>query len=94
MNKALITAIVLSAGKGNRMQCSLPKSLHPVAGQPILVRILTALKRANVNETRVVINEEHNYLIQPITEAFKGQLYFQNEKKAQRQQYQVLDWIN
>ena len=82
MNKALITAIVLSAGKGSRMQCSLPKSLHPVAGQPILVRILTALKRANVIEIRVVINEEHSQLIQPITEAFKAQSYFQNEKKG------------
>ena len=40
MNKVPITAIVLSAGQGSRMHSGLPKSLHPVAGQPILARIL------------------------------------------------------
>ena len=75
-----ITAIVLSAGKGSRMGSSLPKSLHPVAGQPILARILIALKGAQVDEIRVVINEEHKNLIQPVAEAFKAQVFFQNKK--------------
>ena len=80
MNKTVITAVVLSAGKGSRMHCSLPKSLHPVAGQPILARILVSLKKTNVDDIRVVINEEHNHLIQPVAEAFKAQVHFQNEK--------------
>ncbi len=80
MAQRFITAIVLSAGKGSRMRSSLPKSLHPVAGQPILARILLSLKRAKVDEIRVVINEESKRLIQPVAEAFKAQVFFQDEK--------------
>ena len=82
MSKAFVTAVVLAAGKGRRMQCSLPKSLHPVAGQPLLARILIAMKRTDINEVRLVINEEHRRLIQPVAEAFKAQIYFQGEKKG------------
>lgn len=80
MTQIFITAIVLSAGKGSRMRSSLPKSLHPVAGQPILARILTTLKMAKVDDIRVVINEEHRHLIQPVAEAFKAQVFFQDER--------------
>lgn len=80
MTQTFITAVVLSAGKGSRMHSSLPKSLHPVAGQPVLARILASLKKAQVDEVRVVINEEHKDLIQPVAEAFKAQVFFQNEK--------------
>lgn len=80
MAQKFITAIVLSAGKGSRMRSSLPKSLHPVAGQPILARILLSLKKVKVDEIRVVINEESRHLIQPVAEAFKAQVFFQDEK--------------
>ena len=80
MAQKFITAIVLSAGKGSRMRSSLPKSLHPVAGQPILARILLSLKKVKVDEIRVVINEESKHLIQPVAEAFKAQVFFQDEK--------------
>ncbi len=80
MDRKFITAVVLSAGKGSRMGSSLPKSLHPVAGQPILARILATLKSVKVDEIRVVINEEQRHLIQPVAEAFKSKVFFQNEK--------------
>ena len=82
MNQTYTTAIVLSAGMGSRMHSSLPKSLHPVAGQPILARILMALKKVKVDEIRVVINEEHKHLMQSMVEAFKAQVFFQDEKKG------------
>ena len=77
-----ITAIVLSAGQGSRMKTSLPKSLHPVAGQPLLARILQALKAAGAADIRVVINEEHEHLMRPVAEAFKASVYFQKQKKG------------
>ena len=77
-----ITAIVLAAGTGSRMHSSLPKNLHPVAGQPILSRILSILKKTGVNEIRVVINKEHKNLMQPIADAFKAKVFFQSEKKG------------
>ena len=82
MTKIPITAVVLSAGTGSRMASSLPKSLHPVAGRPILARILETLKKTEVSEIRVVLNEEHQNLIQPVTSAFKADLYFQSPKKG------------
>jgi len=82
MSKIFTTAVILAAGKGSRMQAvSLPKSLHPVAGKPLLARILTALKSINVDEVRVVIHEEYNHLIQPIADAFKAKIYFQDQNK-------------
>ncbi|MDE0119318.1 MAG: NTP transferase domain-containing protein [Bdellovibrionales bacterium] len=77
-----ITAIVLAAGMGRRMHSSLPKSLHPVAGQPILSRILKTLKQTGVNEIRLVINKEHKELMQPIADVFRAKMYFQGEKKG------------
>ncbi|MCB0415530.1 MAG: NTP transferase domain-containing protein, partial [Bdellovibrionales bacterium] len=50
-----LTAIVLAAGKGTRMQTSLPKVLHPVAGQPMIMRTLLALKSIGVDEIRVIV---------------------------------------
>ena len=34
--------VVLAAGEGTRMKSSLPKVLHPVAGQPLLAHVLEA----------------------------------------------------
>lgn len=81
MDNISITAIVLAAGKGSRMHSHLPKSLHPVAGRPILARILTALRQANITQIHVVINSEHTHLIQPITQNFKAKLCFQDTNK-------------
>ncbi len=78
MKPTFVTAVVLSAGEGSRMQSGLPKSLHPVAGQPILARILRALKAIQqVTEIRVVINEGHAKLMQPVASAFKAKVFFQ-----------------
>lgn len=52
---AQFSAIVLAAGKGVRMNSSLPKVLHPVAGLPMISRILKELKLAGAGEIRVVV---------------------------------------
>lgn len=49
-----LTAIVLAAGQGTRMKSPLPKILHPVAGVPMIVRIINTLKELGVQEIRVV----------------------------------------
>ena len=82
MASSFITAIVLAAGQGSRMRTSLPKSLHPVAGKPVLARILQALKASGVGEIRVVINEEQEHLMRPVAEAFKADVSFQENRKG------------
>ncbi len=37
--------IVLAAGEGTRMRSSVPKVLHPVAGQSLLAHVLGAVPR-------------------------------------------------
>ncbi len=77
-----VTVVVCSAGQGMRMGSGLPKSLHPVAGKPMLARILQSLKRAGLDQIRVVANKNHDRLVRPLVEAFKADIYFQREQKG------------
>ncbi|HEY8684279.1 MAG TPA: bifunctional UDP-N-acetylglucosamine diphosphorylase/glucosamine-1-phosphate N-acetyltransferase GlmU [Chloroflexota bacterium] len=48
-------ALVLAAGKGTRMRSRLPKVLHPLAGRPMLTRVLNALARSGFSQPTVVV---------------------------------------
>src|SRR3990172_11879887 len=48
-------AVVLAAGMGKRMHSDLPKVLHPVCGQPLLVYVLDALAAAGIARPIIVI---------------------------------------
>ncbi len=50
-----ITAVILAAGLGTRMRSRLPKVLHPVAGQPMIVHGLAAARAASTELPVVVI---------------------------------------
>ena len=41
-----ITSLILAAGKGTRMKSKLPKVLHPVAGKPMVERVLETVKNS------------------------------------------------
>ncbi|MFZ2155057.1 MAG: bifunctional UDP-N-acetylglucosamine diphosphorylase/glucosamine-1-phosphate N-acetyltransferase GlmU [Bradyrhizobium sp.] len=51
--------IVLAAGEGTRMQSSLPKVLHPVAGQSLLAHVLDAAPKGAGASLAVVIGPDH-----------------------------------
>ncbi|QWG10976.1 bifunctional UDP-N-acetylglucosamine diphosphorylase/glucosamine-1-phosphate N-acetyltransferase GlmU [Bradyrhizobium sediminis] len=51
--------IVLAAGEGTRMQSSLPKVLHPVAGQSLLAHVLGAAPKGAGASLAVVIGPDH-----------------------------------
>jgi bifunctional UDP-N-acetylglucosamine pyrophosphorylase/glucosamine-1-phosphate N-acetyltransferase len=51
--------IVLAAGEGTRMQSSLPKVLHQVAGQPLLAHVLSAAPTGTGAALAVVIGPNH-----------------------------------
>src|SRR5579859_3049116 len=40
--------VVLAAGKGTRMRSSLPKILHPLAGQPLLAHVLSSVEKLSL----------------------------------------------
>ena len=50
-----LNVIILAAGKGTRMKSPLPKVLHPVAGSPIIKKVIDAVKGAGAEEIRVVV---------------------------------------
>lgn len=50
-----LTVIILAAGKGTRMKSPLPKVLHPVAGRPMIEKVIQASKKAGAREIRVIV---------------------------------------
>src|SRR6202140_579276 len=51
--------IVLAAGEGTRMRSSIPKVLHPVAGQSLLAHVLRAAPKGAGAALAVVIGPDH-----------------------------------
>jgi bifunctional UDP-N-acetylglucosamine pyrophosphorylase / glucosamine-1-phosphate N-acetyltransferase len=50
-----VTAVLLAAGQGTRMNSDSPKVLHPLCGRPMLWHVLEALKAAATEKPVVVI---------------------------------------
>ena len=61
------TCIILAAGKGTRMKSPLPKVLHPVAGDPMILRTIRAVQNAGASEVRVVVGHQRQ-LVQQVVE--------------------------
>jgi bifunctional UDP-N-acetylglucosamine pyrophosphorylase/glucosamine-1-phosphate N-acetyltransferase len=51
--------IVLAAGEGTRMRSSIPKVLHPVAGQSLLAHVLGAAPKGDGAALGVVVGPDH-----------------------------------
>jgi bifunctional UDP-N-acetylglucosamine pyrophosphorylase/glucosamine-1-phosphate N-acetyltransferase len=51
--------VVLAAGEGTRMRSSLPKVLHPVAGEPLLAHVLHAAPSGADARLAVVVGPDH-----------------------------------
>ena len=48
------TAVVLAAGRGTRMRSDVPKPLQPLAGRPVVLHVLHALRDGGVGRAVVV----------------------------------------
>lgn len=53
-----LAAIVLAAGAGKRMKSKLPKTLHPVGGRAMVLRVIDALNRAEIGLTVLVVGHK------------------------------------
>jgi bifunctional UDP-N-acetylglucosamine pyrophosphorylase / glucosamine-1-phosphate N-acetyltransferase len=51
--------VVLAAGEGTRMRSSMPKVLHPVAGQSLLAHVLGAVPHGAGDALAVVVGPDH-----------------------------------
>lgn len=52
-----LTGLILAAGKGKRMQSGLPKVLHPVAGIPMLERVIQALENIPCDDLCLILSQ-------------------------------------
>ncbi len=81
------TAIILAAGQGTRMKSPLPKVLHPVAGQPMILRILSNCLFAEFDEARVVLGHGNalvKTMIEPFATSVEKQIKIQlHQQKSQ-----------
>lgn len=66
-----MTTIILAGGMGTRMKSPLPKVLHPVAGIPMIARIIAEIKKAGSSEIRVVLGHGLQ-LVQQVIEPLGG----------------------
>lgn len=79
-NQNSFSAIVLAAGKGTRMKNTLPKVVHPVAGRPMIERVLRAVQTAGADEIRVVVGFREE-LVRAIVEPMQAKC-FKQERQA------------
>jgi len=75
------SVILLAAGKGTRMNSPLPKVVHPVAGRPMIERLVRAAKAAGANEVRVVVGFGED-LVRSIVEPLGGVCHKQVEQRG------------
>src|SRR6478672_4730593 len=61
--------VVLAAGEGTRMRSSLPKVLHPVAGQSLLAHVLDAAPKGDGAALAVVIGPDHQAVADEVARA-------------------------
>jgi bifunctional UDP-N-acetylglucosamine pyrophosphorylase / glucosamine-1-phosphate N-acetyltransferase len=69
MPQPRFAAIVLAAGEGTRMRSSVPKVMHPLAGRPIILHLLEALRPLAPVETIVVIGPGMETVAQAVAPA-------------------------
>lgn len=58
MKKAL-AAIILAAGKGERMKSRIPKVLHTICGRPMIEYVLDLVKSLKINKVIAVLGDRH-----------------------------------
>jgi bifunctional UDP-N-acetylglucosamine pyrophosphorylase/glucosamine-1-phosphate N-acetyltransferase len=57
--KNKVAAIILAAGKGERMKSALPKVLHQICSRPMLGYVLDLVKELQVKDFTVVLGYKH-----------------------------------
>lgn len=76
-----LTVIILAAGKGTRMKSPLPKVLHPVAGRPMIEKVIFASKKAGASEVRVIVGHGQA-LVRQVVEPMGVSCFEQKEQQG------------
>jgi bifunctional UDP-N-acetylglucosamine pyrophosphorylase/glucosamine-1-phosphate N-acetyltransferase len=74
-----LTMIILAAGKGTRMKSPLPKVLHPVAGRPMIEKVILASKKAGASDLRIIVGHGQG-LVRTLVEPFGVHCFTQEQQ--------------
>mgnify|MGYP000848154618 FL=1 len=74
-----LSAVILAAGKGLRMRSDLPKVAHKVAGKPIILHVIKAVKEAGIEDIAVVVGHGRE-IVQEICSGEKIRFVLQEEQ--------------
>ena len=69
MPDSLLNVVILAAGQGTRMKSSLPKVLHPLAGQALLQHVINTAKKLNPEIINIVYGHGGEMVQQQINDA-------------------------
>ncbi|WP_100657885.1 bifunctional UDP-N-acetylglucosamine diphosphorylase/glucosamine-1-phosphate N-acetyltransferase GlmU [Alteromonas flava] len=62
-----LSVVILAAGKGTRMKSALPKVLHPIAGVPMVQRIINTVEQIGADSVNLVYGHGADMLKQTVT---------------------------
>lgn len=68
-----LDVVILAAGMGTRMKSEVPKVLHPVGGEPMLVHVLKQVSALKPSKVWIVIGHENEQVQQCINQSLKDQ---------------------
>jgi bifunctional UDP-N-acetylglucosamine pyrophosphorylase/glucosamine-1-phosphate N-acetyltransferase len=72
--------IVLAAGKGSRMKSNIPKVLHPIAGQPMLHRVLQTASTLGPVQVNLVLGHGRQKIEQSLVDNESTKVTFQEQQ--------------
>lgn len=73
-------AVVLAAGKSTRMRSKRPKTLHPIAGRPLISHILSALSASGAQRIVVVVGHQAEQVREALGDSYE--YVVQSEQKG------------
>lgn len=71
--------VILAAGMGKRMKSELPKVLHPLAGKPLIARVIDSVRTLSTSKICVVYGYGGEKVPQSLSD--KGLLFFRQEQQ-------------
>lgn len=88
-----LSVLIAAAGKGTRAGLPYPKTLHPVEGKPIIIRIIESLQAFDTSPT-IVVSPQGKLLIQDCLEANNKKAHFIIQKSPLGMGNAVLQFNN
>ena len=86
----MLSVAILAAGKGTRMESSLPKVLHKISGKSLLQRVINSCVELNPNQIFVITGHKSKEVQKSIQKDKKIHFVIQNPQSGTGQAIQVL----